>query len=414
MSSILGMNFSITLDKRQAPASALHFTDTGLYSPGIALNFTGYYTVLQPDGILATNGSFASPSIFWSGGSLTSPLSELRFNTANTFQSGNYTINYYLRCPGFTDTVLTKTFYFSYTAPLVVLTPSFDLFTPQLQTVDETNYLQTGMTLGSTTRAWSALIKTVLGTPQTITSSAVEFDMNYAGGYYDSEYDVSLTANPVFTLDGMYNWVTLIDNLVQTATYFAQIPPTISALDADMEALKNELDANVNNTNTYQSILADWLLATSLYSDFRRRGCDGLMQGLDTTLYQLLKIFNNNVNPTYVNTNTLIPAYNFECGGSSGSVAWTSITGKPATANIEWVVGAGGFPGNGATSMTDARFANAAVAQIVFFRNGQPQFSSNPGDGNTYYTKVSTASNTISFSTALNTGEEMKIVIIAL
>jgi hypothetical protein len=135
---------------------------------------------------------------------------------------------------------------------------------------------------------------------------------------------------------------------------------------------------------------------------------------LEVNLYQLLKIFNNNVNPTYVNTNTAIPAYDWQCGDFTTTVPWSAITGKPSTKEIQWVVGDAGFPVNGALVMTDSRFVNIPTAQIVFFRNGQVQFSANPGDGNTYYTKTSTASNTINFSTALNTGEEIKIAIVAL
>lgn len=413
MASITGMNFAITLDKRQPLSTALKFTDTGVYQTGIPVNFTGYYIVTQPDGITAQNGSFTSPSIFWSGGALTSPLSELRLNTANTFQSGNYVIKYFLRCPGFDDTTLTKTFYLNYAAPIQVLAPNFDLFTPVLQVTDATNYLQSGMTLQLVNRSWQAAIITVNGTTRNTSSFANIFDLIFGGSYYDSRYDITRTASIFFTLDPPYNFVVIIDVVVTTATYYAQIPPTIAVLDADMEALKNKLDANVNNCNTYPSILKDYLTATAYYSDFRRRGCDGLMQGLTLTLYQLLKIFNNNVNPVYVNTNGIIPTYNFECG-TGGSTAWADITGKPSTANIEWKVGDAGFPANGATSMTDSRFANASVAQMLLFRNGQPQFSADPGDGNTFYTKASTGSNTIGFSTALNTGEEMKIVIIAL
>ncbi len=415
MAFITGQNFSLILDKRQPSSTALKFIDTGIYSPGIAVNFTGWYSVLQPDGVTAINGSFTSPSIFWNSGALTSPLSELRFNTANTFQSGNYTILYYLRCPGFDDTVLTKTFNFQYTAPIVVLTPNLDLFTPKLQVVDATNYAQTGMTLNPVpTRAWAALITSVLGTPQNISSAAVEFDMNYLGSYYDSRYDVTLTVNPLLVLEAPYDWVTLIDNLEQDATYYAQIPATIEDLDADMAALKNTMDANINNCNTYNTYQQRYVFATSLYSDFRRRGCDGLPNGLDVTLNQLLKLFNNNVNPTYVNTNTAIGAYDWMCGDFTTTVPWSAITGKPATADIEWTVGAVGFPGNGAISMTDARFANAATAQLVVFRNGQVQFSADQGDGDTFYTKASTASNTIGFSAALNTGEKILIKIIAL
>lgn len=414
MASINGMNFSIVLDKRQPSSTALKFQDTGSYG-GLEVNFTGYYVVTQPDGIVAANGSFASPSIFWDSGALTSPLSELRFNTANTFQGGNYVISYYLRCPGFDDTVLTKTFNFQYVAPIVVLTPNLDLFTPKLQTVDATNYAQTGMTLNPVpTRAWAALITSVLGTPQNISSAAVEFDMNYSGGYYDSRYDVTLTVNPLLVLEAPYDWVTLIDNLVQTATYYAQIPASIDDLDADMTALKATMDANIGNCNTYNTYQQRYIFAASLFSDYRRRGCDGLPEGLDLTLNQLLKIFNNNVNPTYVNTNALITPYDWQCGDFTTTVPWSALTGVPSTNNISWIVGDVGFPGNGATSMTDARFANKATAQIVLFRNGQVQFSANPGNGNTFYTKASTATNTIGFSAALGTGEEIQIKIVGL
>jgi len=136
------------------------------------------------------------------------------------------------------------------------------------------------------------------------------------------------------------------------------------------------------------------------------------LAGLDTYIYQLEKIFNNNVNPTYENTNEAIPAYDWNTGGS-GSVAWADITGKPSAITVEWVVGDVGFPGAGATTYTNANFVNVPVARIYVFRNGLPQFFANPGDGDTYYSK-NLADNFITFSNALVAVEKIIVLILPL
>lgn len=105
--------------------------------------------------------------------------------------------------------------------------------------------------------------------------------------------------------------------------------------------------------------------------------------------------------------------------GSGGSVAWTSITGKPSTVQFMFVVGgpnnfasipgAPAVPVAGAVSMTTALLTGFAVRM---FRNGLAQMGINPLDGNTFYTKVQ-ASNSISFN-ALGNGEEVIIETIPL
>jgi hypothetical protein len=135
------------------------------------------------------------------------------------------------------------------------------------------------------------------------------------------------------------------------------------------------------------------------------------LAGLDTYIYQLQKIFNNDVNPTYVNTNEVIPPYDWGTGGTS--VAWVDITGKPSTVTVEWVVGDVGFPGVGATTFTNANLLNVPIARVYVFRNGLPQFSANPGDGDTYYTK-NTADTFLTFSSALALAEKLIVLIIPL
>jgi hypothetical protein len=415
MPNISGVNFSVVLTKAGV-SPFLHFTDTTPYVPG-GINpatVTGAVTITQPDGITRP-GNLTTPDVFWQSGALVQPNLELRLTTDNKFQQGGYTITYTARAAGYTDTTVTKVFTVTYTPALVTFQPNFDLFTPALNVTDTTDYVGANYLWGiqAVNRTWAGVIHSVGGVDKNISGNQQTFDLIYGGQYYDAQYTIKLTVYPQF-VSLLASWVTLIDALQLQAVYTSQTPPAISVLDADMATLKNKMDAASANTDAGLAVQEDFTLASSLYNEFRRRGCDGLMAGLDTTLYQLLKIFNNNVNPQYVNTNAPIPVYDFKCPGSTGSTAWANITGKPATINIEWVVGAGGFPGNGATTMTDARFIGIATAQIVFFRNGQPQMAANPGDGNAYYTKASTASNTIVFSTALNTGEEIKLVLIPL
>lgn len=404
------------LDKSQ-PTPIFKLIDSGSYPMGVTPTITGYFVITQPDSISVQVGSFASPSIYWDSGALVQPTTELRLNTANTFQSGVYIISYYIKALGYDDTTLTKEFNLCYTPAIQTIVKAFDLFTPDLSVTDATTYGQSGMTLSSITRIWSGTIISVEGTNQNISGSGVDFDLGYLGDYYDSRYDVELTSNPQYVLSSPDDWVTLIDELVISKTYYAEIPPTLGNLLNSLTELKYSIDTCICGKNCgcteCQLTKSNYTLAVSIYTHLVERGRIDDVSGLSLYVLQLQKIFNNCVTPTYVNTNEVIPAYDWG-GGGGGSTAWDDITGKPSTANIQWTVGALGFPGNGATTLTDARLANIPVARVLVFRNNALQFSSNQGNGNTYFTKVSTAADTITFSAALFTGEEIVVVILAI
>jgi hypothetical protein len=337
----------------------------------------------------------------------------LRLDTSNSFQRGGagYTIVYTVRAAGYTDTVLTKTFSIQYTPPPLVITNNFDIFTPALSVQDSTTYTQANENFVSVTRSWSVDIITVSGTMENITGTGQTMDLAWLGSYYDSIYNVSMTVLPQWTLVS-YPFVTLIDDLATAATFYAQIPPTLVALLASLTTLKAQVDAAICDCNTYQVLLARYNLASNIYSQLIYRGQSGSLAGLSTYVFQLEKIFNNNVNPAYVNTNAVIPAYDWGTGGS-GSVAWANITGKPSTITVEWTVGDIGFPGPGATVYTDSRLVNIPSAQVYVYRNGFPQFSSNPPDGDTYFTKV-TANGFLTFHGALVASEKIIILILPL
>lgn len=411
LSSVISI--TVLLDKSQ-PTPLFRVIDNSNYPAGVAISIAGILTVTQPDNITVANTNFSTPNIFWSGSALVPADLELRLDNTSSFQRGGtgYTIVYTVRAPGYTDTVLTKVFPLSYVPPTMVITNNFDIFTPDLSVQDSTVYVQTNVDFISVNRAWSADIITVTGTTQTITGTGQTLDLNYLGSYYDSRYDVSLTIAPQWKLQGAYNFVTLIDDLADDITLYAQIPPTLAELQTSLATLKSQLDAAVCDCNTASILLARYNLANSIYSQLVDRGQSGSLAGLDTYVYQLLKIFNNDVNPTYVNTNAVIPAYDWNTGGS-GSVAWTNITGKPSSITVEWLVGSGGFPGPGATTYTNANFVNVPVSRVYVFRNAFAQFNSNPGDGDTYYTK-NLADNFITFSSPLDAGDKIIVLILPL
>lgn len=407
------ISIAVVLDKSQ-PSPTLKVVDNSSYPIGVAQTIVGILTVTQPDNITVANTNFGTPNIFWMSGVLLPANLELRLDNTTSFQrgGGGYRITYTVRAPGYSDTILTKVFPLSYAPPSIVITNNFDIFTPHLSVQDSTSYTQSTLDFVSVARNWITQIISVAGVTQTISGTAQVLDLNYLGSYYDSQYNNTLTIYPQWRLQGVYNFVTIIDNLATSLTLYAQIPPTLATLQVSMATLKNQLDAAVCDCNTYTVLLDRYTLASSIYSQLVAMGQSGSLSGLDIYVFQLEKIFNNNVTPTYINTNAVIPAYNWGTGGS-GSVAWTNITGKPNTITVEWLVGAVGFPGAGATTYTNASLANVPLARVYVFRNGIPQFSSNPGDGDTYYTK-NLADNFLTFSSALGLGEKIIILILPL
>lgn len=400
------IGFAATLDKSQS-SPVLQLADTGSYPSGVPQQLIGFFSITQPDG-LTVSGSFTAPNVQWISGQLTKGIFALRLDNANGFQQGGYSITYGVRVPGYTDTFLTKTFILSYASPVPSMSNSLNLFTPDLQVSDLTNYTQPGWNPVSSNVNWSVLIQSVLGTNKTVTGSSNPFDMNYQGSYYDALYGVTMTITPSYQLQGN-TWVTIIDKLILSQTLQAQIPPTLTQLQAGLTALNLQLGATLPSSPSYSSLLNNYNLASSLYDSLVRRGQNNDLTGLDTYIWKLQKIFNNNVNPVYVNTNGVIPAYNWGSGGA-GSVAWTNITGKPSTVLVEGYVGTA-MP-SGAT-YTDSRLVGIPASQLLIFRNKVEQDNSNLSDGDTYFTKNS-GDSFITFNPALTTSELLKIMILAI
>lgn len=384
------ISFAIVMDK---PNGVIRLVDTSNYPPSVNVLVKGCFTAItQPDLITVGNSNFASPDIQWNGTSLPPVTYELRPNTSGGFQTGGYSITYQVQAAGYSPTTLIKTFNLNYTKPVAVIISNFDNFTPKLTVQDGTAYAQSGFNLVSVAETWSGVINSVAGTPQNISGSGPIFDLAYLGNYYDASFSVSLSSVFTYTLVAPANWVTIIDSFSLSQVFDSETPPTLVLLLSYLTFLKAQMDAAECDCNTYPTLFARYIKAQAIYSHLKYRGCNNDLAGLSSYVYQLQKIFNNNITPPVNHTLVPIPSYDWGCGGSGGSVAWNNITGKPATVIIQWTVGDAGFPGNGATQLTDSRLSGY---NVLILRNNIQEEN---------YTKP-LAGSTITFNNALSTEE---------
>jgi hypothetical protein len=102
---------------------------------------------------------------------------------------------------------------------------------------------------------------------------------------------------------------------------------------------------------------------------------------------------------TLVGSTLNIPQYSGGGGGTTLQYMW--VVG--GANNFTTLPGTPTPPISGATTLVDAGLAGFDVR---VYRNGLRQLGINPANGNSYYTKTK-ASNTVTFSQALTTGEEI-------
>lgn len=343
------INFNVTLSKGSG-SSSLILSDPNDYPPGVDEDLLGYFVITQPDTITIT-GNFGFPDISWNGTSLSTATKQLRLRADGEFQQGEYTIAYHVIATGYDETILTRTLDLSFTTPTVVIDDNMDVFTPALSVTDDTDYDQDGMTVDSVTRSWDVDIISVEGTDQNITGSTETFSLSYLGSFYDSQYDVLLTVDVLYSLDAPDDWATVQVILTKEVTLYAFIPPTILELLEMLTEYKATVDAGncicgtacVDNCT---NLKATYSLAVSIYTHIVERGRNGQITGLDAYVLQLEKLLHNCVTPTYTNTNEAIAPYDW---GASGS-------GTVFTFYKQMIVGSGvnNAPADGATSYTDA------------------------------------------------------------
>ncbi len=333
----LPLNFSIRFDLTGAdPVMVL--TDTSSYTPGDEVDITGYFSVISPDNGI-DSGSWASPDVTYSGGSLTVKNQTLRKASDGGPQQGVYVVTYNAAHPSYTPTVLSRTFTFSFTAPVLDIERNFDVFTPELGYTDGTVYTAAGYNAPTLTRAWS-----VVSTPTgTLTSTSSSIDLEHTGNYYDADYAASFTASLIYQ-HSTYSYLSVEEELSFSETASADTPPGYSGMVEYLSDLKDQLDALDACSYNYKDLKAKYEYASSLLNHITNAGLSGNTDGLSGYLEDFILVTNNYVTPSYVNTNQPIPPYGW---GSLSSTSGGSILID------EFVVGSVGEMQDGATTYTN-------------------------------------------------------------
>lgn len=306
------IDFSIVFDK-SVDTPVIRLTDPNNYPAGVGIYLSGIFTIRQPDGITVT-GSFTTPDIYWSGSGLVVAEKELRLSTTLAIQKGTYSFTYTVRCIGYTDTTLTKTFNLIYDTPIVSITDLNDVFTPSLKQLDETVYTQPFFPSVSVTRSWSADIKYAGASVANVTGTAALFDMAYSGDYYDAEYDISFEAI-MTTTNFLITYLTVIDKVSSDYILDAYTPPSLTVLLTALDLLYTQITNGTYCGNSGCGCCdpvdySKWTEASQLYQSILADGLAGNTIGLYAKIVHLEKIYYCGIYaPTH--TNEIIPAYSF-------------------------------------------------------------------------------------------------------
>lgn len=381
--------------------SKIVLTDTSTYPGGVAPGIIGIFSIKQPDTVTRT-GNWNAPDVSWDGSALTVYLETLRASATDLYQQGDFTITYQVDHPSYVPTTLTRTFTFTYTRQKLSLQESFDCFTPVLKYLDNTNYSITGYNTASSSNAWSAVFNAA-GVSTTITASNTNiFDLIYSGSYWDSLYAIGFSKTIVYQNTSL-SWLSIADVLTKSINTAADTPPSLTTLLGYIDDLKTVLDAEANcNSSCSNDTKCKYIYAISLFSHIRNRICVLDLTGMTAYVTELVQVTHNYITPPYVNTNAILPAYNFIfCTGGGGATASVIILeviiGSAAADSLGWHAGD--------TVLTNANFA---LHLCEVFRGGLPLPGIDPMDGGQFFTKVE-ADTFLTLSVALATGDLIKI-----
>lgn len=296
------IDFTVQLDYTQ---NKVVLTDTSTYPVGISVGIKGIFNVTHPD-LITDDGNWNSPDTL--GTRLTNPfvdLKELRRNSSNKPQCGSYTVTYTIDHASYTPTTLTKTFYLQYEPVTGEITENFDVFTPELSVSDNVVYTRSNFSTTSITRSWEA----VVGTVDTVTGTAATLDLSIGGNYYDASYDISLDV-VVNYQSTTYSYLSIKDSINTVLETQANTPPTTCELLSYLNVIKGRQDALDGYCQSWETSKTNFEYGMNLYMLILHNLLAGNHDSITTYVDEFLRLYYNAA-PTYINTNTIIPAYTF-------------------------------------------------------------------------------------------------------
>lgn len=383
------INFSVRIEMGQS-SPQMFLNDTSNYPSGVNENITGYFSIKSPDGGI-DSGSWTSPDVTWDGTALTQKVFNARLNDKSVMQRGEYTVTYHVDHPDYIPTVLTRTFNFQFQVPELKLVERFDVFTPLLRCIDQTNYNVSDYTAPFLFKTWYAYsIPTGV-----LTGFNTIFDLAYSSEYYDAKYDIDFICSSNYG-SNIYQYLSVNYTFSKSFSAYANTPPPILELVGYLNDLKDELDENVNNCTLYDEYKKRYEYAASILFNILESCKVGLTLPLKKYVEEFISITNNFVTPPYVNTNQIIPAYDCGCEApQAGSLVLVD----------EFVIGDPGELPDGSTVYQNDDMTSKPIVFVDGIR--VTYRASFPGRHVTY----DLGNKELTFSSPLNTGEVVSIYI---
>jgi hypothetical protein len=405
------LDFTILLDYT---TGKVVLTDASAYPEGVAAGITGIVTVKQPDGI-QVEGSWDTPNVIHNGTQLTKGEVELRGQADNTPQQGIYIVEYEVDHAAYAPTKVSKTFQLSYLRSEVKVTELFDVFTPNLSFLDDTDYNRSAFDAPVISRYWEVQA----GTVDIVTGAAVALDLALNSNYYDAAYTASLTVSLTYQ-HTTYAYLTVKDSVFSDFTTTANTPPAFPTLLAYLKEIKQRFDSLESDVKTVAARQA-YEYAESLLADIKSRICRGDTMNLYPQIQDFLNVYYDYTGTLYVNTNLPIAAYDYvgvDCGNDGGSLTDARITTQMIA---NWNTAYGSIPPDDillevgidedAPIAGTSTYTNNAMTgfRVRLYIGGLKLNSVRSINGDPYYTKVK-ASNTLTLTgMSWNTGDKIQI-----
>ena len=313
-------SISFTVEFNFTGTPAIILTPSSTIPDADKANLIGHFTVTQPDGlpIVGTSGE-----VTWDGSEFTEITAPLTLASDYTYQKGTYTIEFFAACTGYVYGTFSRSWDMEYEPVTLTLEDGFDLFTPELTYIDTTVYGVGDYSITNDTSLWEA--SSAAGD---ISGASTSLDLSIGGEYYDSTYIINYTKTIDYLHDS-YSWLTVKEELSKTVTKKAFIPASMATLLTYLVAIKDERDAAIANCQTYDDLDEVFEDANSLYQLMRVRVCAQNTTGLAATFAEFYAVTHNYQPQIYINTNTVIPTYDFTTG-CNGGVAGSGRETYPA------------------------------------------------------------------------------------
>ncbi len=339
-------------------------------------NLIGNFTVTQPDGVPLVG---AAGQVAWTGSGYNTITVPLSLASDYTYQKGVYTIFFFAACAGYTYGTFTRSWDMEYLPVSQTFINGFDVYTPLLQYTDSTNYGVGSYSITGQTYLW-----TVASAAGSLSGTAATLNFSIGGNYYDSTYYI-VYATTINYLHTSYSWLTVMQKTTANITLKAYKPESMAQLLTYLVSIKDARDAAISNCITYDTLDETFEDANELYQLMRSRICAQNVTGLSKTFEQFYQTTHNNQSQVYINTNTVMPVYDFTTGclgagsGSGGIGLFYSMRATygvnsftvplPAGSVITQISRSGFSKGITASATTDPEFLQV-VALVVTLPTG--------------------------------------------